>query len=396
MQTTQPKSGRRARSPWPTLPLLAPIARAVVLLALIASAAVVPAEAAKQRVRIVASLPNLGSIARDIGGDRVEVTTIALGVQDAHFVDPKPSYIVRLRAADLLLVNGLDLEIGWIPPLVQGARTARLMPGGLSYVDCSQGIQVLEVPALLSRAEGDVHPYGNPHYLADPLNAESVAGTIAEALKRIDPDGAGKYEDRRRDFVARLHAALFGSELVGLVGGPKLAREAAGGNFDLLLDGTRIGGQPLRARLGGWLGTMQPFRGRPIVTYHRDYSYFAARFGLRVVGYLEPKPGIPPAPKHLEEIAALLQSGAARVIVTRPYVEHRSTDLVASRTGATVLTLPLEAGGAPGTDDYLKLLDHVVGAIAGALRDTGAPPAAGDAPAGSAPPGRAPVHPAGG
>jgi ABC-type Zn uptake system ZnuABC Zn-binding protein ZnuA len=350
------------------------VARAFLTVAILVpalAAAIVPVEAAKARVKIVASLPNFGSIAREVGGDRVEVTTIALGVQDAHFVDPKPSYIVRLRAADLLLVNGLDLEIGWIPPLVQGARTARLMPGGASHVDCSQGIQVLEVPAVLSRSEGDIHPFGNPHYLADPLNAESVAATIAEALKRIDPEGAKGYEERRRDFTARLHNALFGPDLVGLAGGPKLAREAASGNFDALLDGTRIGGQPLRARLGGWLGAMAPYRGRPIVTYHRDYSYFAARFGLHIVAYLEPKPGIPPAPKHLEEISALLQGGAARVIVTRPFVEHRSTDLIAARTGATILTLPLEAGGAEGTDSYLALIDHVVAALAGALRDTG-------------------------
>ncbi len=350
---------------------------ATAALALIGAGVVAPAQAAKERVRIVASLPNLGSIAREIGGDRVEVMTIALGVQDAHFVDPKPSYIVRLRAANLLLVNGLDLEVGWIPPLVQGARTARLMPGGLSYVDCSTGIQVLEVPSSLSRSEGDVHPYGNPHYLADPINAESVAGTIADALKRVDPDDAEKYEARRRNWVGRLHTAMFGAELVGLVGGAKLAREAAAGNLDLLLDGTRMGGQPLRSRLGGWLGAMQPYRGRPIVTYHRDFSYFAARFGLRIVAHLEPKPGIPPAPKHLEEITALLKTGAARVIVTRPYVEHRSTDLVASRTGATVLTQPQEAGGAPGTDDYLALIDHMTRAIAQALRETGTPPPIG-------------------
>ncbi|HEU5320725.1 MAG TPA: metal ABC transporter substrate-binding protein, partial [Methylomirabilota bacterium] len=185
--------------------------------------------------------------------------------------------------------------------------------------------------------------------------------------------------------VARLHEAMFGKELVALVGGTKLAREAVAGNLDALLDNTRLGDAPLRARLGGWLGAMQSARGKPVVTYHRDYSYFAERFGLRVVANVEPKPGIPPAPRHLEEVTALLQRGEARVIITRPYVEHRSTDLLAARTGAQVATVPLEVGGAPGTDDYLRLFDHVTGEILRALRAADRAPAA---PGATPPPAR--------
>jgi ABC-type Zn uptake system ZnuABC Zn-binding protein ZnuA len=323
--------------------------------------------AGEGRLRVVASLPNLGAIASAVGGDRIELTTIAVGTQDAHFVDPKPSYMVRLRNADLLLVNGLDLEIGWIPPITQGARNARILQGAQGYIDCSTGIPVVEIPAVLSRAEGDVHPYGNPHYLTDPLNAETVAGTIAEALKRADPASAPLYEDARRAFVRRLHEAVFGKDLVDLAGGAKLAREAAGGTLDAFLDGTAIGGAPLRARLGGWMGRMQAVRGKPIITYHRDYSYFAARFGIAVVDYVEPKPGIQPSAKHLEEIVARLKRGDARVIVTRPFVEHRSTDLLAARTGAGVLTLPLEVGGAPEATDYFRLFDYVTDRLAEAL-----------------------------
>jgi zinc/manganese transport system substrate-binding protein len=330
-------------------------------------------QAGQDRVRVVASLPNLGSIASAIGGERIERTTIAVGTQDAHFVDPKPSYMVKLRNCDLLLVNGLDLEIGWIPPITQGARNPRILQGSPGYIDCSIGIQVVEVPLSLSRAEGDVHPYGNPHYLSDPLNAEVVAGTIATALKRADPTAADAYEEGRKAFVRRLHEALFGKELVDLAGGAKLAREAAAGTLDAFLDDTSLGGSRLRARLGGWLGKMQAVKGKPVVTYHKDYSYFAQRFGIVVVEYVEPKPGIQPSAKHLQELTERLKQGDVKVILTRPYVEHRSTDSLAERTGVKVLSLPLEVGGAPEATDFFKLFDYAIDQIVSTLAE-GAPP----------------------
>jgi ABC-type Zn uptake system ZnuABC Zn-binding protein ZnuA len=331
--------------------------------------------AAERRLHVVSSLPNFGSIASAIAGDRIDLTVIASGTQDAHFVDPKPSYIVKLRKADLLLVNGLDLEIGWVPPLTQGARTARIMPGGAGYIDCSAGIRVVEIPQSLSRTEGDVHPYGNPHYLTDPLNAEVVSGTIAEALKKADPAGAQAYEDGRKAFVRRLHEALFGKDLVDLAGGAKLSREAQAGTLDAFLDGTSVGGSPLRAHQGGWLGKMQAAKGKAFVTYHKDYSYFAERFGIRVVEFVEPKPGISPSAKHLEELLTRLKQGDVAAILTRPYVEHRSTDYVAERTSVKVLTLPIEVGGAPEATDYFKLFDYTTDQIVRAL--TGGSPAAG-------------------
>ena len=327
------------------------------------------------RVEVIASLPNLASIASAVGGERVTVTSIATGAQDAHFIDPKPSYMARLRKADLLLVNGLDLEIGWIPPITQGSRNPKILQGSPGYVDCSIGIQVVEVPLNLSRAEGDVHPYGNPHYLSDPLNAEVVAGTIANALKRADPAAAEAYEEGRKAFVKKLHEALFGKELVDLAGGVKLARETFAGTLDAFLDGTSIGGAPLRAHLGGWLGRTQAVKGRTVVTYHRDYSYFAERFGIRVVDYIEPKPGITPSAKHLEELVARLKAGDVPAILTRPYVEHRSTDYLAERTRVKVLTLPLEVGGAPEATDYFRLFDYATEQIVRAL--TEGRPAAG-------------------
>jgi len=337
-----------------------------ILFLLLAALAPAPLHAAA-KVKVVASLPNLGSIAREIGGDRIDLTVIASGTQDAHFVDPKPSYIVKLRAADLFVINGLDLEIGWVPPLAQGSRNAKVVPGGPGYIDASNGIHVLEVPTSLSRAEGDVHPYGNPHYLGDPLAAEVVAGTIAAALSKVDPEGAAQYEERRKDFVGRLDQALFGKALVDLVGAAKLEREAAAGTLDAFLSSTSVGGAPLKTKLGGWMGKLAPYAGRPIITYHKDWSYFAARFGVAIAEYVEPKPGIPPSARHLEELQARLQKGDIKVIVTRPYNEHRSTDLLAAKGGITILTLPLEVGGDPEATDFFKLFDFVTEKLAAAL-----------------------------
>jgi zinc/manganese transport system substrate-binding protein len=326
-----------------------------------------PAEAAG-KIRVGATLPNIGSIAQEIGGDRVEVTTIASGLQDPHFVDPKPSFIVKLRSADLLLVNGLDLEIGWVPPLTQGARNARILQGGAGYIDCSARISVLEVPSgPVSRAQGDVHPYGNPHYLTDPLNAEIVAAQIAEALKGVAPADAAYFDQRRTDFTRRLEAALFGSDLVDLVGGSKLARLAQSGELESFLQSSNVDGKPLSSRLGGWFGRMRPLAGTKVVTYHKDYSYFARRFGLDVVEFVEPKPGIPPSLKHIEELTERLGQGDVKLLITRPYVEHRSTDQLAERTRIPVLTLPLEVGGAPEATDYFALFEHVTSQIAAAL-----------------------------
>jgi ABC-type Zn uptake system ZnuABC Zn-binding protein ZnuA len=319
------------------------------------------------KINVVATMPNLASIAREVGGDRVDVSAIASGLQDAHFVDPKPSFMVKLRSADLLLVNGLDLEIGWIPPLTQGARNARILPGAEDYVDCSARVGVIEVPTgNLSRAEGDVHPYGNPHYLTDPLNAEIVAAQIAEALARKDPAGAGDYERRRADFTRRLHAAIFGAELTDLVGGSKLSSLALTDALDSYLQGTVVEGKPLASRLGGWLGRLHPYVGAKVVTYHKDYSYFVRRFGLVVVEYVEPKPGIQPSAKHLAELTDRLSQGDVKVIITRPYVEHRSTDLLAEKAKIPVLSLPLEVGGDPAATDYFKLFDLLTSQIAAA------------------------------
>jgi ABC-type Zn uptake system ZnuABC Zn-binding protein ZnuA len=324
-------------------------------------------------IQVAATVPNLGDIAREVGGDQVHVTTIASGLQDPHFVDPKPSFMVLLRRTDLLVVNGLDLEIGWVPPITEGARNRRILPGGPGHIDASRHIDVLEAPASLSRAQGDVHPYGNPHYLADPLNAEIVAGQLAEAFAAARPDAAAQFEARRADFVKRLHAALFGPALVDEVGGAKLARLAGSGELEGFLDTRGADGRPLRNMLGGWLGRLGGVKGARVITYHRDFTYFARRFGIEVVDFVEPKPGIPPSQRHIDELTARLKSGDVRLIITRPYVETRSTDALSQRTGVPALVLPMEVGGAPEATDYFHLFDLVTSRIAAALERKGSP-----------------------
>ncbi|MFQ5701881.1 MAG: metal ABC transporter substrate-binding protein [Acidobacteriota bacterium] len=325
-----------------------------------------PALAAKS-IKVVATLPNLASLAEEVGGEYVKVSAIAPPYQDAHFVDPKPSFLTRLRSADLLLLNGLDLEIGWVPPLTLGSRNGRIVRGGEGYIDCSLHISPIEIPLTTSRAQGDVHPYGNPHYLTDPLNAELVARQLAETFQRELPSQAAYFQKRAAEFVGRLYRALFGPDLVDLVGGARLARLARTGQFEAYMRDTRLDGQPLAAHLGGWIGRLRPYAGTVVITYHKDYSYFSLRFGLKVVDYVEPKPGLPPTAKHLAELIDRLKQGDVKLLIRRPFNEHRSTDRLKETTHVPVITLPLETGGAKGVETYLDLYDYVTSRIASTL-----------------------------
>ncbi len=323
--------------------------------------------AAEEKIKVVASLPTLGSIAEAVGGDAVEVACIAAGNQDEHFVDPKPSFMTMLRDAQVLLVNGLELEIGWIPPLVDGSRNAEVRPGSAGYVDCSAGIVTVELPgAGATRADGDVHPLGNPHYLLDPLNAKVVARTMADAFAKIQPAGADGFEERCKGFCKRIDAALFGEKLVDAVGGSKLCRLLESGELWDYLAKESVDGQTLASQLGGWLAAAGPARGKKIITYHKSLSYLVRRFGIDVAEYVEPKPGIAPSPAHLAELVGLMRDGGIRVVVRFPFNEGRSTDLLAEKTGAKAIVVPLEVGGADGVDDYFKLIDRILGDIAAA------------------------------
>ena len=315
-------------------------------------------------INVVATLSDLGKIAEAVGGDRVRVTTIASGVQDPHFVDPKPSYVLKLRDAELFLVNGLELEIGWVPPLLEGARNGRVKPGSPGYVDCSRNIPVLEVPSgQVTRAEGDVHPYGNPHYTTDPLNDKIVADTIADAFSQLRPADAEFFAARKKAFQASIDKALFGSELVDLVGGKKLDRLARSGELDAFLQSESSGGAKLASKLGGWLAQMAPLKGAKIVFFHKSYSYFNQRFGLNVADYVELKPGIQPGPSHLADVVSTIRRENIKVVATHPFYDEKVAKLVAEKGGAQLVPLPLDVGGVKGADDILSFFNVVTSTL---------------------------------
>ncbi len=315
-------------------------------------------------INVVAALSDLGSIAQAVGGDKVQVTTIASGFQDPHFVDPKPSYVVKLRDADLFLVNGLELEIGWAPPLLDGARNPKIKAGAAGYVDCSKGVPVLELPVgTVTRGDGDVHPFGNPHYTTDPLNRKIIAETIAEAFKQKSPANADYFASRLKDFLKAIDEAMFGKDLVLLVGGKKLDRLTRSGELDAFLEGESEGGVKLSTKLGGWMAKMKPLKGMKMVFYHKSYTYFIERFGLDVTNFVELKPGIQPGPGHLVNLVETMQRDKIKIVATHPFYDEKVAHLVAEKGGAKLVFIPLQVGGVKGADDSIKFYDVVVGLL---------------------------------
>jgi len=282
---------------------------------------------ASAAVHVVATTPEYGAIAAAIGGDKITVTNLAKPTEDPHFVDAKPSHIVTLNRADILIEGGADLEVGWLPPLLEGARNPKIATGTPGHVRASEGIQLMDVPSVLDRSQGDVHAAGNPHFMMDPVDARVVAGHIAETLCTVDAASCAVYKANLAAFDARLDA-----------------------------------------KLAEWTAALAPFKGTPIVTYHPTWKYFAARFGLVSELYLEPKPGIPPSPPHLAEVIQKMTADHIRVILVEPFQSRKTAEAVADRTGATVVDVCQFPGGLPGTkDDYLALMDADVKAIVAGL-----------------------------
>jgi ABC-type Zn uptake system ZnuABC Zn-binding protein ZnuA len=287
----------------------------------------VPASA-QEKIAVVVTLPVLAELVKAVGGDRVEVTAIATPLQDPHFVDARPSYILAAGRARLFVTAGMDLEVGWEPLVREGSRNANIQIGAPGYVDASAHVQKLGVPSgRIDRSRGDVHPYGNPHYWLDPLNAVPLTADIALALTRIDPANAGLYNDRRRDFLAALER-----------------------------------------RMATWRSRMAPLEGRAVASYHESWEYFARRFGLEIVGTLEPKPGIPPSPSHLAQLMDRMKARDVTLILKEPYYENKNPELVARETGARVVELPNQPQAG---QDYFAFLDSLVERVAGAAAGTG-------------------------
>ena len=278
-------------------------------------------------IKIVTTTTDMKSIAEFIGGNKVSVTSIATGYQNPHFVDPKPSYIISLTKANLFVTVGLDLETGWSPQLLSSSRNTKIQKGAAGYVDASEGVNLLQVPTAANRAEGDIHIYGNPHYWLDPLNGKIIARNIANGLERVGPTNRSFYEANLVDFNNKI---------------------------DL--------------KLKEWQGKMAAYKGSKIIAYHNEWVYFETRFGLQIVDFMEPKPGIPPTPSQLVKVIKEVTANKIKVIISSPYFTTSSSDVVSKQTGVKELTLATSVGAFDPVKDYFGLFDFNIDNLITALK----------------------------
>jgi ABC-type Zn uptake system ZnuABC Zn-binding protein ZnuA len=333
---------------------------------LVALSMLTAAPAAAEPLRVVATVPELGALVRAVGGDLVSVTVLAKPTEDAHFVEAKPSYVKALSEADLYVQVGLDLEAGYAPVLLNGARNPHLLAGQPGHVDASRAIAPLDVPTgQVDRSMGDVHPAGNPHYLLDPLNGLKVAALLRDELTALRPAEGAAFAANYERFRQQLDDALVGPALASKYGGEKLARLAEYGKLLPFLQQ-----QGDAAALGGWLGALAPYRGVKAVDDHPIWTYFAHRFGIDIVGHLEPKPGVPPTTRHLQEIVELMKADHVPLVLAASYYDPRHADFVAAQTGAQVVRMANQVGSRPGTDEYVGMIGYDVDQVVAALRGT--------------------------
>jgi zinc/manganese transport system substrate-binding protein len=315
------------------------------------------------RVKVVTSLSTYAAIVREITGDRGDVTSIGGGYDNPHYVEPKPSFVPALSQADLFVTTGLDLEL-WVPALLDKANNPKVTEGGPGYVSAYSGIKLLDVPTSYSRSQGDIHVFGNPHIWTDPLNAVQIARNILTGLRRVSPENSDYFAGREKDFEYRMYRALYGDELVKLLGGPTLAELDQQGKLFDFLESRRYQGTPLVDRLGGWLKQAAPFRGKQMVCYHKEWDYFSREFQVPCVDYIEPKPGIPPTPSHVQEVITEMKAQHIPVLFATNYYDRNQVQEVAARTGATAVIVPGNVGGAPGVNSYFDLMNLWVSELA--------------------------------
>ena len=280
------------------------------------------------KLNVVATIPDFGAIAAEVGGDKVQVTSIAKGTEDSHFVDARPSFIRVLNQADVLIEGGAELEIGWLPPLVNGARNAKILSDAPGHVVLARGLRLLEVPAgPVDRSMGDIHPLGNPHFWFDPVNGKIIASTLAEVFSKLDPANAAAFQSRQKRFDERLDQ-----------------------------------------KLSEWTRVLEPYRGTKVVTYHKSFDYFLNRFGLELAGTIEPKPGIEPSPSYINALIPRLKSTGVRLVLIEGFRPHKTPQYVAEAIGAKLLVLPEKVDGNEKVKDYFSLFDYDVAEIAAALK----------------------------
>jgi zinc/manganese transport system substrate-binding protein len=320
--------------------------------------------ASEATVKVVTTVQDYAAIAREIGRNRVEVEAIVAGNADAHFIKPKPSYAIMLRDADLFVSTGLDLEL-WAPVIVNKAGNRKIVDGAEGYVSASHGLELLEKPASMDRSAGDVHIYGNPHITTSPLNITVIARNIATGLCKVDPEGCDTYKVNLDDFDGRIARRLYGDQLVEALGVDALDPLARSGRLVPFLDEHGLLGE-----LGGWLGEAMPFRGQKLVCYHKNWIYFTTLFGLSVVDYVEPKPGIPPTARHVAELIERIENEHVHVLLTANYFERSKPELIAERTGIVPVVVPMYVQGEPGVKTYFDLVDLWVGRLKTAFAET--------------------------
>lgn len=322
------------------------------------------------RLQVVTTLPDYAVLATAIGGDRISVNSIVHSVQDPHHIRPKPSFVSMVMHADLLISTGLDLEL-WLPTVVNKSGNNRVRSGEIGYVAVSQGIELVEKPRVVSQIEGDVHVFGNPHITCSPLNTKKVAWNIATGLIKNDPEGKEFYQENLKKLQDELDNSLFGEELVKLLGGDTLCRLAEKNKLIEFLQENKLQGKPLIDKLGGWMKKMLPLRGTPIVVYHKNWSYLMELFGLEEAATIESKPGIPPSPKHVTNLVNMMREKNIRIILAANYFDQRKVKIVANRTDAEAVIVPLYVGGAPGVEDYSGLVDYWVDKLVMAAKKKG-------------------------
>ena len=283
---------------------------------------------AQGTLNVMTTTEDLASIAREVGGDRVMVESLAKGYQDPHFVEAKPSFILKLQKADVLVAVGRDLELGWLPPLITQSRNSKIQPGARGYLDASLTVRILELPqAQITRAMGDVHPLGNPHYWLDPENGKRIAKAMADKFSALRSGDRAYFEQRLGSFVSRLDEAE-----------------------------------------KRWLGIMAPFKGTKVVTYHRSFPNFAERFGLEIVGYVEPRAGIPPTPQHTLDLIGEMKRLNIKLVLVEPYFDLKTPNAIARATGAEVLVMPPSVGGVKDASDYIALFDYNINLLVTTVR----------------------------
>lgn len=316
-----------------------------------------------QSLKACATVPDLGSLVQEIGGDQTTLTVFAKGTENAHFVVPKPSFIKALSTCDVYVQVGLELEIGWAPPLLQNARNGAILPGGQGYIDASSAIAPLEVPSVpVDRSMGDVHPLGNPHYLLDPMNGLRVARLLRDRLSTLRPASAPYFAERYADFRRRLGVALVGEALADAYDFEKLAVLARHGRLDSFLKS-----QGQESLLGGWLGSLRPYAGSKLVGDHNAWVYFATLFGFDMVAYLEPLPGMLPTTKHMGVVIELMKTNSVKAVLKAAYYDPRYAQFIAENSGATIVPMAEQADSRPGTAHYLDMVDYNVKQLAAAL-----------------------------